>query len=95
MMDEHDQEKPNVLNLRSNRPAALEQLNGAWLHVTDPDLTRNIMDEEADAQGVARFEGHVLPTGFPKFFWKAWSCAICCAESTSSYDWASRSLSCS
>jgi hypothetical protein len=71
MMDEHHKGKPNILELRSTRPAALEQLDGAWLQVADPDLTRKVMDEEADAQGVARFEGDFLPFCSANFWWKA------------------------
>ena len=70
-MDERGKKKPNILELRSTRPAALEQLDGAWLQVADPDLTRRVMDEEADAQGVSRFEGVLLPFCFPNFCWKA------------------------
>jgi hypothetical protein len=75
MMDDHNKEKPNILELRSTRPSALEQLDGAWLQVADPDLTRKVMDEEADKQGVAKFEGDLLPFCFPSFFGKRGSCA--------------------
>ena len=101
MMDDHNKEKPNILELRSTRPVALEHLDGAWLQVADTDLTRKVMDEEADAQGVARFEGGLLPFCFPNLCWKtrvlrvvpccctrvAIYCALPLSESTSSCEW--------
>lgn len=56
MMDDHDAEKEPVANLRDSMPAQLEKLNEAWLQTDDLGAVRQAMDEEADAQNVARYE---------------------------------------
>ena len=81
MMDENDKKKADMEDLRADRPAALERLNAAWMQADDPDCLRDVMDEEADAQGAARYEGAAPLLLRRRALSKAsrcWSTAACC-----------------
>ena len=56
MMDDHEAQKKPGADLRNGMPAQLEKLNDAWLQTDDLGAVRDAMNQDADAQKVARYE---------------------------------------